>query len=398
MIGAWKTIGLNEVASVFNGKTPSKAEQRSEGHPVLKIRDVSEIGEYRGKFESFVDHELAEKYAAKRVRKGDTLILNAAHNAEYVASKTYRAQPPTFDALATGEWLMIRPSEKLLDGGFVHHWVTSKQIRRQLRELVNGIHLYPKDVARLQIPLPPLAEQKRIAAILDAVDALRAKRREAFAQLDALLQSTFLSLFGDPVNNPMGWPILSGDVLCRRITVGIVVQPASYYRESGVPALRSLNVRANRISMDNLVYFSEEDNETKLAKTRIKENDILLVRTGQPGTAAVVPKELDGINAIDILIASPDLSQVSPIYLSFYFNSPSGKAMALGAQRGQIQKHLNVGSLKEAPIPVPPLPLQQKFATIVESIERQKTTQRAHLAELDALFAALQHRAFRGEL
>lgn len=112
----------------------------------------------------------------------------------------------------------------------------------------------------------------------------------------------------------------------------------------------------------------------------------------------MVPDELDGVNAIDILIATPDQEVVHPIYLCNYFNSPGGKRMALGAQRGQIQKHLNVGALKAAPIPLPPLDVQRRFATIVESVERQKTRLRAHLAELDALFASLQARAFNGEL
>ena len=67
MIADWKTVALGEVAGVFNGKTPSKAEQRAEGHPVLKIKDVSELGEYRGKFESFVDNELAGKFSKKQV-------------------------------------------------------------------------------------------------------------------------------------------------------------------------------------------------------------------------------------------------------------------------------------------------------------------------------------------
>ncbi len=250
----------------------------------------------------------------------------------------------------------------------------------------------------LRVPLPPLAEQKRITAILDAADALRARRRAALAQLDTLLQATFLDLFGDPVTNPMGWEIVNCQDVCTRITVGIVVKPASYYQEEGVPALRSLNVRANRIETTDLVYVSREHNETILKKTRVWRGDVVLVRSGQPGTAAIVPDELDGTNAIDILIATPDQRKVHPVYLCNYFNSPGGKRMALGEQRGQIQKHLNAGALKCAPIPLPPLNLQHRFAMLVESIEQQRASMRAHLTELDMLFASLQSRAFNGEL
>jgi type I restriction enzyme S subunit len=394
----WKIAKLTEVAAVFNGKTPSKIEQRTEGHPVLKIKDVSELGEYRGKFESFVDPELAAKFANKQVQEGDTLILNAAHNADYVASKTYHAQPPTFGALATGEWLIIRPDRKALDAKFAHHWVNSTRTRYELRELVNGIHLYPKDVARLQISLPSLEEQRRIAEILDRAEELRSKRREAIAELDTLIQAIFLEMFGNPVTNPKGWKIKICKSICSRITVGIVVQPASYYQEYGVPALRSQNIKQNSISTDNLVFFSQSDNETKLAKTRVKAGDVVLVRTGQPGTAAVIPEELDGVNAIDLLITTPCKDVVDSVYLCSFFNSAWGKKLVSSSQVGQIQKHLNVGILNNAQIICPPLPLQQEFAHRAEAVEKLKAAHRASLSELDALFASLQHRAFRGEL
>ena len=252
--------------------------------------------------------------------------------------------------------------------------------------------------AEIPVPVPPLEEQRRIAAILDQAETLRTQRRTALALLDSLTQSLFLDMFGDPMTNPKKLPLFRGDEICSRITVGIVVQPSSYYRSEGVPALRSLNIRPNKVVMENLVYFSSEDNETKLAKTRVRQGDVLLVRTGQPGTAAVVPPELDGVNAIDILIATPDTSKVSADYLCYFFNSDAGKKLVLGAQRGQVQKHLNVGAMNAALIPIPPLPLQQTFATRIASIEALKATHRRALAALDALFASLQQRAFTGAL
>ena len=121
-----------------------------------------------------------------------------------MASKTFYADQED-GSLATGEWLIVRWSTETVDSRSGNHWINALDVGSAFAVLSTAIHLYPKDVARLQIPLPPLAEQKRIAGILDAADALRAKRREALAQLDTLLQSTFLDMFGDPVTNPMGW-------------------------------------------------------------------------------------------------------------------------------------------------------------------------------------------------
>lgn len=199
-------VELNQVASVFNGKTPAKSEKREVGHPVLKIKDVSDAGNFRGRYDSFVDIDLAEKHKDKWVQPGDTLILNAAHNADYVGSKTFFAISNVRGALPTGEWLLVRPDDQSLCPSYLHHWINNGNSRHQIRNLVKGIHLYPKDVARLKIPLP-LAEQKRIAAILDKADAIRKKRQQAIALTEDFLRSAFLEMFGDPVTNPKGWEV-----------------------------------------------------------------------------------------------------------------------------------------------------------------------------------------------
>ena len=340
------------------------------------------------------------KNPEKMLSTGDILVSSA--NSWNLVGKCCQVPKLQYPSTAGGFISILRPKTKKLESGYLYRWFSWGEIQRKLRSFANQTtnisNLDHKRTLELQIPLPPIAEQKRIAGILDAADALRAKRREALAQLDTLIQSVFLDMFSDPVTNPMGWEMVNGGRVSRRLTVGIVVKPASYYQPTGVPAIRSLNVRTNKIEIASLVYVSAENNEGRLKKTRVWKDDVLLVRSGQPGTAAVVPAELDGVNAIDILILTPDQHVAHPVYLSNYFNSAGGKRMVLGAQRGQIQKHLNVGSLRSAPIPLPPLNLQHRFATIVKSVERQKLGQHAHLAELDTLFASLQSRAFRGDL
>jgi type I restriction enzyme S subunit len=185
------------------------------------------------------------------------------------------------------------------------------------------------------VPLPSLAEQRRIAEVLDRAEALRAKRRAALVQLDSLIQSLFLDLFGDPVSNPKDWSTVPFGEICERVTVGIVVQPASYYVSEGVPALRSLNIKPGKIVLQDLVYFSNANNETKLNKTKLKAGDIVLVRSGQPGTAAVVPRELDGVNAIDLLIATPSRKLGDATFLCAFFNSAGGVTLCC---RGSVDK------------------------------------------------------------
>lgn len=291
---------------------------------------------------------------------------------------------------------VLRPNGKV-DPVYFAHFFRTQEYRRRVSALAAGANinnLRNEHLDDLELALPPLAEQHRVAAVLDKADELRAKRRAALVELDALTQSIFLEMFGNPVTNPKGWTTVAFESLCHRVTVGIVVKPASYYAPKGVPALRSLNIKQGKIVFRDLVYFSESDNNTKLRKTKLKTGDLVLVRSGQPGTAAVVPPELDGVNAIDLLIATPRTNLAESTFLCYFFNSSGGRDLVLSKQRGQVQKHLNVGSLSEALIPLPGLHLQQEFARRVTAIEALKAKHHAALAELDALFASLQNQLF----
>ena len=394
----WPTSSLDKVASVFNGKTPSKDEQRNEGHPVLKIRNVSELGLFRGNFESFVEPALADKHVAKKVRAGDTLILNAAHNANYVASKTFRASSPTFGALATGEWLIVRPNELALDAGFTNHWINSARTRAQLRELVNGIHLYPKDVARLKIPVPPLGEQRRIAAILDQAETLRSQRRAALAQLDSLTQSVFLDMFGDPVTNDRDWPesLTLGEVadIASGVTKGRSLE-GKVTRE--LPYLAVANVQDKALRLESVK--SIEATEDEIRRYRLQKDDLLLTEGGDPdklGRGTLWQNELpECIHQNHIFRVRLTSHVLTPLFLNWLVGSPRGKKYFLrSAKQTTGIASINMTQLRGFPLLVPPLPLQQTFATRIQAIESLKTIHRTALTELDALFASLQQRAF----
>lgn len=252
-------------------------------------------------------------------------------------------------------------------------------------------------VRELRIPLPPLDEQRRIAAILDQADDLRRKRREALERIDQLSTAVFYEMFGNPISNSMAWPEQQFADVCSRVTVGIVVRPASYYQEQGVPAIRGLNIKPTGIDLSDCVFISEASNE-RLSSSRVWHNDIVIVRSGRPGLAAIIPKELDGINSIDIIIATPKKDRIRSRFLRDFINSPSGRRIVLSESRGQVQQHFNVGALSKARIFVPPLALQDEYDNQLNEIERQAAKLKLACDKTDALFASLQHRAFRGEL
>ena len=241
--------------------------------------------------------------------------------------------------------------------------------------------LSPKQLASFKIPLPPLVEQKRIAAILDAADALRAKRHESLAQLDSLLQSTFLDMFGDPVENTMGWqcqPLgkITTNEDGRRVPIRKEDRESMhgkfpYYGASGV------------IDHINDYIFEGE-------RLLIGEDGANLVTRSTP--IAFIATGKYWVNNHAHVLAFNGKAELH--YLKGFINSIDLQPYLSGT----AQPKLNQKALNRIPVPTPPLDVQRRFAAVVETIKDQSFRMRAHLAELDSLFGSLQARAFAGEL
>ena len=249
--------------------------------------------------------------------------------------------------------------------------------------------------ASLQIPLPPLDEQKRIAGILDAADALRAKRREALAQLDTLLQSTFLDMFGDPVTNPMGWETYALGEVGEVITGNTPSRKRPEYYGDDIEWIKSDNINDPSFVLTEAV---ERLSVTGRAVARTIPRGSILVTciAGSPsciGNAAIADREVAFNQQINAFVPGERIA------LWFAFGVFwVGKRLVQSASTSSMKGMVSKSAFSAISIPIPPTSLQSRFAAIVESAEHQKASQRAHLAELDTLFASLQSRAFRGDL
>lgn len=197
---------------------------------------------------------------------------------------------------------------------------------------------------------------------------------------------------------PNGWKLVEAQDVCKSISVGVVIKPTQYYVEEadGVKAFRSANVREGFINDNDWVYFSHEGHSAN-KKSQLKAGDVLIVRTGYPGTACVVTPEFEGSNAIDIVIARPDVEQVVPEYLCAYTNSHIGKSQVLDLQGGMAQKHLNVGAYQVLKIKLPPLPEQTKIAQILSTWDKAITTTEQLLANSQQQKKALMQQVLTGK-
>jgi type I restriction enzyme S subunit len=278
--------------------------------------------------------------------------------------------------------------------------------KRRLDDVISGSaqpQITREGLRAVEIPLPPIAQQKRIAAILDKAEELRSLRRQALAQLNAMTQSIFLEMFGDPAINPKGWDIFKVSDYVSTFQGGKNIDPED---EKTVTRNRVVKVS----SVTSMIFRPEEskplpDSYEPPEDHFIKPGDLLFSRantTELVGAVAYVqstPKNITLADKVWRFVWKEPL-KVDSIFIWFLFQTPAMRYEIGRRATGTSGSMKNISQPKTLSIPtiLPPLPLQQEFARRVEEIEQLKVTHRESLAHLDALFASLQHRAFRGEL
>lgn len=252
--------------------------------------------------------------------------------------------------------------------------------------------------AQIAVPMPSVVEQRRIAEVLDRAEALRSIRRAASAQLDTLTQSIFLDLFGDPLSNPKGWTIHQLQEVVKEgtiVTYGIVQAGEEF--PGGVPYIRTGDIVNGEIVTSGLRH-TDPAIASKFSRSRVEAGDIVMSIRATVGTTALVPPELNGANL------TQGTGRISPgkgterLYLLNYLRASGTQHWIRLQIKGATFREITLSRLRELPVAIPPLPLQREFARRITAVEKLKAAHRASLTELDALFAALQHRAFRGEL
>jgi len=303
------------------------------------------------------------------------------------------------------EFHVLRPG-KHLHGRYLFYMLWNHLFRfSAVRNMTGtaGQKRVPADfLRRYKIPLPPLEEQKRIAAILDKADAIRKKRQRAIEMLDEFLRATFLDMFGDPITNPKGWELLPLGSLSERFSDGPFGSnlKSSHYVKEGVRVIRLQNIGVGEFIDEDKAYVSREHFQS-LISHQCLPGDILIGTLGSPNLrACVLPEHInEALNKADCIQMRPDLNQVTPEYVMALLNQPGTLALASHLLHGQTRTRISMGTLRNLEVPVPPLEIQQHFGSIVR-IMKTKIKLSEYNAKIEALkcLASLQSRAFRGEL
>jgi type I restriction enzyme, S subunit len=258
------------------------------------------------------------------------------------------------------------------------------------------------DAYRQEFLLPPLSDQQRIAEVLDRVESLRVKRRKAIALLDDLAQSIFLDMFGNP---DQSWLRATVEDAARDTKGAIRTGPFGSqllhgeFVDSGVSVLGIDNAVANEFQWRGRRFITEEKYKG-LVRYTVYPGDVLITIMGTCGRCAVVPDDIPvAINTKHLCCITLNRSRCLPEFLHSYFlMHPGARPYLSQAAKGAVMDGLNMAIIKRLPIMLPPIDLQQAFVNSTRALRAIKMTNKTHLAELDVLFASVQHRAFRGEL
>lgn len=374
-----------------------RQDKSGDGLPITRIEtiadstvDPSRVG-YAG---------LVEQSCANWLMKPGDILFSHINSVEHIGKcAIYQGIP---EGLVHGmNLLCLRCDSAKLIPGFAKHLIRSPPFRSELSSFVNrAVNQASVSIGNLKkIPvcLPSLVDQNRISTVLDHVELVIANRRAAVVKLGELTQSIFLDMFGDPAVNPSGWPL---------VTVGEILQSANYGTSEKAgsggefPVLRMNNLtRSGEIDLSDLKYMNLS--VSKRDRYLVRRGDVLFNRTNSAelvGKTAIYRLE-EEVAYAGYLVRLRTNDLADPEYLAAFLNTRRSKAVLRGMCKSIIgMANINAKQVQAMTIPLAPLDLQEQFARRVEAIERLKVNHRAHLAELDALFASLQDRAFRGEL
>ena len=394
----WPVVQLGDISPSIDYGFTASATQEPMGPKFLRITDIQN-GMVNWDTVPYCDQRVNGGVA--RLSPGD--IVFARTGATTGKSFLIKSCPET--AIFASYLIRVRPSDDVVPGYLAHFFNTPSywsQIALGARGAAQ-VGVNASTLKTLKVPLPPLDEQRRIAAILDAADSLRAKRRAALAKLDQLAQSIFIEMFGDAERQ--GWPITTVSELASSDNGAIRTGPFgsqllhSEFVDDGVAVLGIDNVVANEFRWAERRFITEHK-YAELKRYTVKPGDVLITIMGTCGRCTVVPDDIPlAINTKHLCCITLDPRKCDPRFLHAYFLlHPLARRYLDQTAKGAIMAGLNMGIIKDMPIAVPPLALQVEFAQRTALLDEFKTRARLSELKLNVLFRSLQHRAFRGEL
>ncbi|WP_192888782.1 restriction endonuclease subunit S [Vibrio bathopelagicus] len=391
---SWPLVKLGDLFKVTSGGTPSrKKSEYYDGGDIHWVKTGDLHNKYVRSASEFITQEGLDGSSARLYPKGTVLV--AMYGATIGACSILDIEAATNQACAA-----FIPTEKV-DSVFLYYLL--KHSKPAFVKAGSGgaqPNISGTFLKNFEIPLPPLDEQKRIAAILDKADAIRQKRKQAIGLADEFLRSVFLDMFGDPVTNPKGWGVRKLQDLTSKLGSGSTPRGGKEaYLSAGISLIRSLNVHDNTFIYKDLAFISNEQAE-KLKNVVVQEQDILLNITGASVCrCTMVPSNVLPARVNQhVCIIRVDRELLLPEFAKRLITSTSFKQMLMriATSGGATREALTKQQVENLTLIVPPMELQKKFCDIVGKVLDIDTKTNKQVAF--PLFDSLSQKAFSGQL
>lgn len=398
---SWPLVPLSEVLSdapVFvDGDWVESKDQDPDGD--VRLVQLADVGDgcFIDKSSRFLTSDKARKLRCTYLEAGDVLVARMPDP----LGRACIFPGLTHKCVTVVDVCIIRPNSNRVDSRYLMHCINGPSVRNSIHRQATGTtrqRISRGNLKKITIPLPPLDEQRRIAAILDRAEELRSNRRAAIALLDQLPQAIYLEMFGDPATNPKGWETKPLKAVTTKIGSGSTPTGGeSAYKTSGIALIRSMNIHDGQFVSRGLAYI-DETQAAKLSNVVVASNDVLLNITGASvARVALVPKGVLPARVNQHVSILRCAEELSPRFLESLLINPSTKKSLLRvAGAGATREAITKEQLESFQIPLPPIETQQLFENRVEAIYRTKAAHQSALAELEALFASLQACSFSG--
>lgn len=387
-----KSVRFGDLCKLQNGRAFKPEEWSEEGTPIVRIQNLND----ETKPFNYCNFDVEKRFW---INSGDLLFSwSGTPGTSFGAFFWNRGK-----GFLNQHIFRVDVKEELVDKHYLRYALNSLIVKiiDQAHGGVGLKHITKAKLEEVQIPLPPLAEQRRIAAILDQADELRQKRQQAIEKLDQLLQATFIDMFGDPVSNPKGWQIepLKNNILHANNGLS---RRRKELENVGDIVLRLQDVHYDGIHFDKeLNRISLDDSEKK--RFSVDEGDILFIRVnGNPeyvGRSAVFSGYKEPIFHNDHLIRIKLSERYIPNFLSYCFNTPQGKNIISKQIKTSAGQHtVSQGGIEIMKFYIPPIKLQEQWTNLYLKIEDQKKKLNEQLDMQNQLFSSLQNQAFNDTL
>ena len=396
-----KIVKLGSVVDILNGYAFKSEWFVDSGTKIIRIGDISDNKVNTGKCVC-IDEEKHRFPDSCRAQNNDILMALSGATTGKIG-----IVDEDLDGALVNQRVAIIRSQNLHTQKYIQYIFTGHILEKLLSNAWGAAqpNLSPNSLKALEIPLPPLEEQKRIAAILDKADRIRRKRQEAIRLTEELGRSIFLDMFGDPVTNPKGWRITKIETIAAKEKNSMAIGPfgsnlkVSDYREFGYPIIFVKDVKENNFNWSSNRYVDEKKFK-ELSSHQVNSLDVLATKMGTPPcVSAVYPKSMPtGVITADLIKIAVSVSEAIPSYVSIVINSEFCKQQVERITEGITRPKVTLREFKKILIPIPPLDKQKEWEYKHEQVNLIKQKNRDQLSQLDELFNSLLQRAFRGEL